>query len=751
MGLACLHRSCLAYLNANFVAAHRHAIAALRQAESSGHHNSLCSALINLGAAYLALGQPMRAEKALIRAREQCIPCSTLHALAVETLAETWLAIRKLADCSLLLDSVVAELQLHDHQLSDWHADWSLATHMRLWQRLGDQRGHAPGPQAGALCAGWSCSPVKQRLQLLAAENCIRSHKTQEATDALSLIERSGSLASAALGGQKAALHASLHEQQGDHRRAEQLYRLALLVLSAAGETADLVDCVSRYSKYLAMAWPSGDRTVDDDAWTCAGLRRPVIVTSALDKATPLQRRGEGTLSDGLLDIVRVLPYRGQHPEVIGEFILRYLSEQAYITRGRLLGIDKKGREISLVSFGQTGPVESRTWGDNVTIGIGKTIDSEFRLVLSLASTMEAAQNGLVITHLLGGTSIPASNEGDGSLLPVREGEVVSTGGAVFASPTMLSLLSSARLIAATDANILITGESGTGKDVLARFIHGASSRADRPFVPFNCGTVPRDMVDSQLFGHRKGAFTGATDNFEGLIQGASGGTLFLDEISDLPLEAQPKLLRFLDTKEVQSLGSPRPTIVDVRVIAATNAEPEQLISRGQFRRDLYYRLNTFRVEVPPLRQRRDDIDAMIDEFLNRYSERLHKNVSLSRAARTHLLLFDWPGNVRQLSSELYRLVAHARDGESIDENALSREIVASQLKGSWEGSSRDLADTDGVNFDVPLKQLLEWVERAAVEHAMAASGGNQSAAAKRLGLSRKGLYLMRQRLRIVS
>ena len=221
----------------------------------------------------------------------------------------------------------------------------------------------------------------------------------------------------------------------------------------------------------------------------------------------------------------------------------------------------------------------------------------------------------------------------------------------VFLSDEMLKIVEVARRIAAGNLPVLITGETGTGKEVIARLIHSASDRTEQPFVAFNCTGLPRDTAESQLFGHRRGSFTDARDDAPGIIRGADGGTLMLDEIGELDLSIQPKLLRFLDSGEVQPVGEPRPVSVDVRVIAATNVAIDTLVREGRFREDLFYRLNVVRLRIPPLRERREEIPPLVRHFLRRFAREMHRGgLDLSRDAQTCLLLYDWPGNVRQLA-----------------------------------------------------------------------------------------------------
>jgi DNA-binding NtrC family response regulator len=312
-------------------------------------------------------------------------------------------------------------------------------------------------------------------------------------------------------------------------------------------------------------------------------------------------------------------------------------------------------------------------------------------------------------------------------------------------------LAETAARVAATDIPILITGETGTGKEVLARLIHAKSSRGNKPFLPFNCTTVPREMMDSQLFGHRRGAFTGASENFQGVIRSARGGTLLLDEIGDLGLESQPKLLRFLESGEVLPLGESSPVQADVRVIAATNADLDAAVSNGRFREDLYYRLNIVQLRVPPLRQRRVEIPSLSRHYLQTFATQFNKgDLQLGEETLEHLVLFNWPGNIRQLANEMRRLAALAEVGALLMPDALSPEIYKSRPTTLPPPSPQSLeSDRLLVRLDQPMAEVVERVERAMLRFAMERHQGRVDAVAKALGLSRKGLYLKRQRYRI--
>jgi DNA-binding NtrC family response regulator len=310
-------------------------------------------------------------------------------------------------------------------------------------------------------------------------------------------------------------------------------------------------------------------------------------------------------------------------------------------------------------------------------------------------------------------------------------------------------IVANAKRIAATNIPVLITGETGAGKEVLARLIHKCSSRSSGPFVAFNCTAVPGELLDSQLFGHRRGAFTGAHQDFCGLVRAANGGTLFLDEIGDLSRESQPKLLRFLESAEIYPLGEVHPVKVDVRVIAATHDRLDGLITKGQFREDLFYRLNTVRYQLPPLRERREEIPALVSHFLRTFAEEFRKGrIDISDEALDCLALYDWPGNVRQLSNEIRRAVAMADSNSVLVSAHLSPEIAASPVSPEMK-RARDSVSELLISLDQPLDAATQRLERAMIDHAFRTTGGKFDAAARLLGLSRKGLYLKRQRLDI--
>jgi DNA-binding NtrC family response regulator len=315
--------------------------------------------------------------------------------------------------------------------------------------------------------------------------------------------------------------------------------------------------------------------------------------------------------------------------------------------------------------------------------------------------------------------------------------------GFICASAAMNRVVEQIQRLQGHDLTVLITGESGTGKDLVARAIHVGSPRRAAMFLPYNCTTTTRELADSQLFGHRRGSFTGAVTDQQGLIRAAAGGTLFLDEIGDLPLDIQPKLLRFLEQGEIMPVGETRPQAVDVRILAATNADLEQRVVEGKFREDLYYRLSVIRIHVPPLRERREEIPHLSTYFLREASDRLAKpDVHLSSATLDLFTRYWWPGNVRQLRNEIQRAVAMSVPGGTISPDQLSADLSAPAPRGG--SASRISAGRSGPRN---LAAAVEEVERDLITSTLEFTSGNISETARVLGLTRRGLYLKMRRL----
>lgn len=297
-------------------------------------------------------------------------------------------------------------------------------------------------------------------------------------------------------------------------------------------------------------------------------------------------------------------------------------------------------------------------------------------------------------------------------------------------SESVLKLRKLARRVAGSDSTALIRGESGTGKDLIARAIHHASPRCSGPFITINCAAIPENLLESELFGHRKGAFTGAVKDKEGLFQAADGGTLFLDEVGNTTLGIQVKLLRVLEDHMVTRVGDTKPVEVDVRLIAATNSDLEQDVSAGRFRTDLFYRLNVIPLLIPPLRERRDDIPLLIDHFVRLYCEKAGVEVKeMSEEAMQMLTDYSWPGNVRELENTIERAVLLNR----------GHKLVASDFADRLDSDSA--VPNGPVQPDDPATPTLQSIEKAYIHWVMAQTQGKKTEAARILGIDASTLY----------
>ena len=306
----------------------------------------------------------------------------------------------------------------------------------------------------------------------------------------------------------------------------------------------------------------------------------------------------------------------------------------------------------------------------------------------------------------------------------------------IYGSPEMEGILQLLRRVTGTETTVLIQGETGTGKELVARFIHAESARRDQIFIPVNCGAIPRDLVESEFFGHAKGAFTGAVQDKKGFFEMADGGTIFLDEIGEAPPELQVKLLRVIQESEIMPLGYHQPRKVDVRIIASTNRDLRAEVAAGRFRQDLYFRVNVFSVTIPPLRERVRDIVPLASYFLKNYSSRLNRHVpSFHKEAARLLESYSWPGNVRELQNEMERLVLVAEPGREIGPDLLSDYI---------RQGPRNNARTDG-----RLKTAIQTLEDEMILETMKRFHRNKSRTARALGISRQSLITKLRRIQV--
>lgn len=300
--------------------------------------------------------------------------------------------------------------------------------------------------------------------------------------------------------------------------------------------------------------------------------------------------------------------------------------------------------------------------------------------------------------------------------------------------PAMKELFSIAKVIAPTDSTVLIAGESGTGKEILAQYIHFNSNRSDGPLVPINCGAIPDNLMESEFFGHVKGAFTGAINSRNGRFKNADGGSVFLDEVGELPPHMQVKLLRIVQTKEFEPVGSSKPEKSDFRIIAATNKDIENEVEKGNFREDLFYRLNVIPLHIPPLRARMGDIEKLVDFFIDRFNREKNCRVKgFSTDAHETLTKYSWPGNIRELENIVERMVIIHQRG------VIELEDLPAKIRGGGSVATREILGeipSEGLDFNSEVDRL----ERKMIQMALRRTGGNRNQAAKILNLNRTTL-----------
>jgi DNA-binding NtrC family response regulator len=490
------------------------------------------------------------------------------------------------------------------------------------------------------------------------------------------------------------------------------------------------------------------------------GAERDVADTRAAELLLTKGGTGAYVISPADADdaIVRRIVDAAALPDLLGRETASALLETA-AAESTVLFVQQADNDVRVIAFAGCDPAGARALaraapqgppsgrGSFVLEALGREPDGPRFLLIASAQPLgypvvrrvrmiaAVAQQGFALCAARDRSTSPVGVPVDPSLEPLLPGFLS-------ASAAMAHVVSQIQRLQGNELTVLITGESGTGKELVARAIHVGSLRSAAMFLPYNCTTTGRDLADSQLFGHRRGAFTGAVSDQPGLVRSAAGGTLFLDEIGDLPLDVQPKLLRFVEQHEIMPIGETHPQRVDVRVLAATNADLEQRVAEGKFREDLYYRLAVIRIHVPPLRERREEIPHLSTYFLREASERLGKpDIVLSSDTLATFSQFWWPGNVRQLKNEIQRAVALASPGGTIEPSHLSPEIGTAQLP------SAAFSDRTGNRGTASLASAVEQVERDMIQTALDRSRGNISETARLLGLTRRGLYLKLRRL----
>ena len=689
---------CVAYLSCEFEAASKFAADSREWMRISGGDCQLQTINNNQGHSLLANG---RFDEARVLLESAASGTNVLSGLgALDGLAKLCLAEGRLDECEATLNRL--DRLVNEHQLTRTFAGlWSHVTRAQLALRRGNAS-HAHAIASKAMDDIGSNNPhLTIALQIVDAQACGALGNAQAASRAIASASELGAY------------------ECRDHQPA--MYR-CLSTLADEGRVKRL------YIEQAHLLWKAQK---DHRSLAEIGASGELHPDVHVDLSTVLSPDLSMSLAAGILDC-------GFDPYLLG------LQLRALINR---LGCSPV---VELVES-PAGSARQTVDGIRCSLDLGTVGTRALRILCDIPENVAGASTLSDVLRMgRAALAIHQQREQERNRAALWPADAVDEQDDVlFLSEEMQALLAIARRIGPTPVPVLITGETGTGKEVLARTVHACSSRPKGMFLPFNCTSTPRDMLDSQLFGHRRGSFTGATEHFLGVIRTANGGSLFLDEIGDMHPDVQPKLLRFLESNEVHPVGEAHPLRVDVRLIAATNADLDALVAQGRFREDLFYRLNVVRLHLPPLRERRVEIPTFAAHYLRKFAQECAKgDLRLAEETMEYLVLYRWPGNVRQLANEMRRLAALAEPGAVLMPEHLATEITASRR--TVPASQRTLDPNEVVvRLDQPLAAAVQHLERAMLLYALKQTNGRIEDAAQRLGLSRKGLYLKRQRFGI--
>jgi DNA-binding NtrC family response regulator/tetratricopeptide (TPR) repeat protein len=697
-GLAAICTFCVAYLEMDYAAAENAAKQALRLSRTSGHLRSELAAIINLAHVWMYLGRLDDAGRMLRRASNMCDLSPRLRDSVRDGLAQLETRRGNLGSSRNLVDEVLAS-NTRDAYPRLWGAltKAEMLRHQGLYDECRRVCEQALAALPSPLDPG-----LTLRLRLILAEALARTGDLIDAGRVAARVRQD------AVGLPPGLL-------------AEMNHRIAR-VLSLAGLDRQAEALEDRAQRLVV---PPGRRQ--------AHGRRDAPGEPGDDG------RQTGDVSARVLDRAAAIFEQAAHPELAAAEMGRLLDDLDCCSRWVI--VREAGASRFVVESSR--PMSTSDLRDVLhdphvfTFDLFERAGQKYAVLAEPRPSMAATESVSAVLRLARHVQALADTG--------RGADEGALGLGAEGSGGMTAVLQIARRVAATDVPVLLLGETGVGKEWVARRIHEWSRRDPSRFVGFNCAAVSRELIEAQLFGHRRGAFTGALDASPGVLRAAEGGTVLLDEIAEVPLDCQAKLLRFLETGEVHAVGDSVPRLTSVRVLAATNRRLDELLAGTVMRADLFYRLNVVRIEIPPLRERRGEILPLAAEVLQRFGAEFRTGpLRLSDACRQVLVSFDWPGNVRQLMNELRRAAALAAPGAIIEPADLSPEIG-----GGCPPAAASVHAQVTIELDQSLADATESLERASILRALELCQGRREQAAALLGLSRKGLYLKCQRLNI--
>jgi len=695
-----------------------HGTRAVGLAEQSGHTQVRRASIGNLGNTYYSLGQFDLAIDCFDRAFKTLPSASDENVSRLESMARVRLAQGQLVECEELLDTIDASIA-SERDRTLYGRRYVVLTRTNLLLRLGRfDDALRRIDTVLALAQRVDDGLLRTRALLTKAELLVALRRLVDAADVLfSAVDRMDTQSPELWAHyQRVLAWACAIERNWD--AATDYRQRAIRICRSSGDAAAEID-VQRNGAIIVGDEQIGERHF---AGPAPSRTNPISIVQSIASTLALASR----------------------PDVAGRELLAVIDRCGCAEAASLLSCADDGAVTIVTAIGAINGTVADQPARDIVVGAmpGRTIriavqpknDFESRATLK---AIELIVNGI---HELQASR--AANEERATLWPPDEMAIRPSGFPILGH--LREVLTNAQRVARTTVNVLITGESGTGKEIVARAIHDFSDRAQKPFIPVNCSAVPRELLESQLFGHRRGAFTGADRDHTGFIRAARDGTLFLDEIADLSLDLQPKLLRFLESGEISPLGETAPQTVNVRILAATNTNLEDAVRQGKFREDLFYRLNVVRLSIRPLRERRDEIPGLVNHFVARSAQEFKKGqLTVAEETMERLLLYRWPGNVRQLQNEIRRIVALAEPNSTVTPDAISEDILCAMPIFRQVSNGSEIA----VSLHDKLPATVARIESEMIKVALRDHHGRVDAAARALGISRKGLYLKRQRL----
>ena len=749
--------------------------------ELTEHKIQATAAYNNLGLHLTMRGEWKKAESAYRRALELATEANHVHVAGIlDSLGELKILRGELPEAQKLLEQSVA---LAQERKKEWYVIQSLRNLARCLMLQGKlEEAKEKAQETIKICQRIGESQIANMARLVLAEVYLKKHKFTECERKLDEIEETDPSTDFFVLGNMQRIRGLLALEDDDDELAVYHFSRSLTIFEAAediyhtalshsliGKTL-LEKQPDRAKKHLTSAVEIFQRLnvkslfaeTEAELEQLKSIEMPKKRFNSANSQLLMLRLAEATASRELLfrELVAVLQQESKANKIVIVEVNGQKEFYPFITHGYAPNESKELAEKIQIAY-QKKDLESFAKIKNLKIFHLRAPNSSPAFLVVASGSQAVLNDDSPLQPLLRvvelGMDVCALRDKDkiqhteSEVSPFTSSSLMP--GFIHSSPAMTSLVEEVYKIRSSDVTVLVTGESGTGKELVARAIHTISNRKDKVFVPFNCTAVPKELAEGHLFGYKKGAFTGAFTDSPGIIRAADGGTLFLDEIGDLPLDVQPKILRFLQEGEVQPLGEKRPVKVDVRIIAATNMPLEEKVADGSFREDLYYRLNVIRLRVPPLRERRSEIPPMINYYVNQYSARFGKrDIVITPQTVDLLMVCDWQGNVRQLCNEIQRVVARAVDGEKITPEHLSGDLkrTAKPIGSFVENSNvKPIASYDGTfkSFKTgaqkgTLEEAVSELEIQMIQASLARHRWNISRVAVELGLTRRGLYM---------